>query len=98
MDDQSGKINSAIDDLDWSWADLPPIVEPLIAGVAVAAGTDALSELDLFDAAMLKRMTARATDYAAERARPSSSACGSSTASWSRTRTPPGRSPKRPGR
>jgi SPP1 gp7 family putative phage head morphogenesis protein len=68
MDDQTGKINSALDDVDWNWSDLPSILEPLIAGVAVAAGTDALSELDLFDADMLKRMTARATAYAEERA------------------------------
>jgi hypothetical protein len=68
MDDQSGKIESALDNIDWSWSDLPEILEPLIAGIAVAAGTDALSELNLFDAAMLKRMTARATDYANERA------------------------------
>jgi SPP1 gp7 family putative phage head morphogenesis protein len=68
MDDQSGKIESALDNVDWVWGDLPAIVEPIIAGVAVAAGTDALSELNLFDSAMLKRMTARATGYANERA------------------------------
>lgn len=68
MDDQSGKIDSSLDDLDWNWADLPQILQPLIAGVAVAAGTDALSELNLFDSAMLKRMTARASDYAQNRA------------------------------
>lgn len=68
MDDQSGKIDSALDDVDWSWGDLPPIVDPIIAGIATAAGTDALSELNLFDADMLKRMTARASDYASQRA------------------------------
>ena len=68
MDDQSGQISAALDDADWDWSDLPSIVEPIIAGVAVAAGTDALSELNLFDAAMLKRMTARASDYAQSRA------------------------------
>ena len=68
MDDQSGRINDALNEIDWSWADLPAIVDPIIAGIAVAAGTDALSELNLFDAATLKRMTARATEYAETRA------------------------------
>lgn len=67
-DDQSGRVDKALDDVDWTWSDLAPSLDPIIAGIAVAAGTDALSELDLFDSAMLKRMTARAKAYAEERA------------------------------
>lgn len=67
-EDSSGRIESALDDVDWNWSDLPPIVEPIIAGVAVAAGHDALSDLNLFDSAMLKRMTSRAQAYAQNRA------------------------------
>ena len=67
MDDQHGRIESALDGDDWHWDDFPPIVEPLIAGVAVAAGSDALSTLGLFDADTLKRVSARSTTYAQER-------------------------------
>jgi SPP1 gp7 family putative phage head morphogenesis protein len=67
-EDYSGRIDSAYEDVDWSWEDFPTIVQPGIAGIAVAAGKDALSELGLFDAATLKKMTVRATDYAANRA------------------------------
>jgi SPP1 gp7 family putative phage head morphogenesis protein len=68
IDDHSGKIDASLENVDWQWADLPAVVEPIVAGIAVAAGTDALSELNLFDAATLKRMTARATAYAQNRA------------------------------
>jgi hypothetical protein len=67
-DDQSGRIERALDNIDWDWRDLPDLVGPTLAGVAVAAGTDAVSELGLFDAETLKRVSARATAYAERRA------------------------------
>jgi hypothetical protein len=68
MDDQNGRIERALDDVDWDWLDLSAVVEPLITGVAVAAGDSATSELGLFDAETLARVTERATDYAQNRA------------------------------
>lgn len=68
MDDYSGRIDSAFEEIDWNWSPLAATVEPIIAGMAVAAGTDALSELGLFDAKTLKLMTARAEAFAHERA------------------------------
>lgn len=67
-DDYSRRIEDAFDGIDWDWSDLYDLVEPALAGIAVAAGQDAVSELGLFDAETLKRVTARATDYARNRA------------------------------
>ena len=69
MDDQSGRIDSAVSSVDWEWDDLPAMVQPVIAGVAVAAGQDAVNALgsSLFDADTLKRVSARATAYAKDR-------------------------------
>lgn len=67
-DDQSGRIEQAIEDLDWDWSDLPGVVEPVIAGLAVTAGTEAVSQLGIFDAETLKRVSARSTAYAENRA------------------------------
>ena len=66
-DDYSGRIDDAFDEVDWDWSDLLPLVEPAIAGIAVTAGTDALSTLGLFDPETLKLVSARATDYAQAR-------------------------------
>lgn len=68
MDDHSGKIEEALDGVDWGWSDISSLVEPVLAGVAAAAGENALSELGLFDAEILARVSARATAYAANRA------------------------------
>jgi SPP1 gp7 family putative phage head morphogenesis protein len=67
-EDANRKIEAALNGVDWDWSDLPPIVEPALAGVAVAAGKDAVSELGLFDPALLKRVTSRATAIAEDRA------------------------------
>ena len=66
-DDPSARVGSALSDAGWNWDDLPPLVEPIIAGVAVAAGTSAVSSLGLFDAETLKRVSARAVAYAQDR-------------------------------
>lgn len=67
MDEYSGRIESALESLDWDWSPLARQIETMLAGVAVAAGTDAVSEFDLFDKDTLKRMTARAVAYAVKR-------------------------------
>jgi hypothetical protein len=66
--DYSPRIEDALDEVDWIWSDLPGLIMPGIAGVAVAAGTEAVSELGLFDAKTLKLVTARATAWADSRA------------------------------
>lgn len=67
MDDYSQRFDSAFDEVDWDWAPLAEIVEPTIAGIAVAAGKNATSELGLFDKATLAKMTANASAYAETR-------------------------------
>jgi SPP1 gp7 family putative phage head morphogenesis protein len=67
-EDYSGRIETSFDEVDWDWSGLATAVEPLIAGVAVAAGTKAVSDLGLFDAETLKLVSARATAWAHERA------------------------------
>lgn len=68
MDDYSGQIDSAYEAVDWTWSDLPPLIGPGIAGIAVPAGVDAISELGLFDAKVIAKVTERATAYATDRA------------------------------
>jgi SPP1 gp7 family putative phage head morphogenesis protein len=68
MDDRYVPIDDAFDEIDWDWSDLPPLVQPVLAGVAVAAGTDAVSALGLFDTDTLKRVSARSTAWAQDRA------------------------------
>jgi hypothetical protein len=68
-EDDSKKVAlDAIDEFNWGWDDLPEQVEPYLAGVAATAGSESLSEFGLFDAATLKRVTAKATAYAQDRA------------------------------
>lgn len=66
-DDYAAQIEAALAALDWHWDDLPEILRPVLAGVATAAGANAISELGLFDAETLKRVTARAVAYAEAR-------------------------------
>jgi hypothetical protein len=66
-EDYSGRVDSAFESADWDWSDLTPLVEPVIAGVAVAAGHEAVSSLGLFDPATLQLVTARAVEYAQAR-------------------------------
>lgn len=69
MDDEGWRrIDDALDAVEWDWSDLVPVVEPIIAGITVAAGDEAVSELGLFDPETLKRVSANATAYAQERA------------------------------
>jgi len=68
MDDQSGRIEQALDDVDWDWTDLAKSLTPSITALATAAGKDALDDLGLFDKSIMSAMTARATDYANARA------------------------------
>ncbi|MBC2668751.1 hypothetical protein H7F53_06330 [Novosphingobium piscinae] len=56
MGEEPEKIERALDDLDWSWSDLPAVIEPFLAGIVAAAGEGALSQLGLFDADMLERV------------------------------------------
>jgi hypothetical protein len=67
-EDYSGRVQESFDSIDWSWDDLPELTSPIIAGVAVAAGANSVSELGLFDADTLKRVSARATAFAQDRA------------------------------
>lgn len=62
-----GKVDAALDDVDWDWSDLPEQIEPSLAGIAVAAGNDAVSTLGLFDDAVLEAVTANAVAYARDR-------------------------------
>ena len=48
MDDQSAAAFDAFDEFDWSWDDLPAALDSVIAGIAVAAGEDAISMLGPF--------------------------------------------------
>lgn len=66
--DFSGRIDQAMDDLDWDWVDLIKQVEPKLTGVAVAAGKGAVSKLGLFDKDVLAKMTERAEAFAESRA------------------------------
>lgn len=68
MDDFSARIDAAFEEVDWTWSDLVPDVQPLIAGIATSAGRNAVSQLGLFDAATLKRVSANAVAWAADRA------------------------------
>lgn len=67
-EDYGRRIEEAFDEIDWDWSPLAKIVQPAITGVAVAAGKDAVSDLGLFDKAVLSKMTAGATGYAQSRA------------------------------
>jgi len=67
-EDYSGRIDQAFDDIDWDWTSLSDAVEPILTGVAVAAGKDAVSDMGLFDKDTLAKMTARATDWSQARA------------------------------
>ena len=62
------RIEKALDGIDWDWGALGTVTEPMIARLAVAAAIEAAGNLGLFDAATLKRVTARATAWAHERA------------------------------
>lgn len=68
IDDYSGRIEQALDSVDWDWRDFAIEVEPILTGIAVAAGNDAVSTLGLFDEETLKRVSARSTAYAQDRA------------------------------
>lgn len=68
MDDHSARIESSLEGIDWGWEDFPPLVEPFIAGIATAAGNRAVSELGLFDDAVLAKVTEKASAYAENRA------------------------------
>jgi len=61
------RIDDAFDEVDWNWSPLAKMVQPTLTGIAVAAGKDAVSELGLFDKAVLSKMTADATSYAEDR-------------------------------
>lgn len=62
------RIDAALDDIDWNWTELAAEVQPALTGIAVAAGKSAVSELGLFDKAVLAKMTVDATTYAESRA------------------------------
>jgi SPP1 gp7 family putative phage head morphogenesis protein len=68
MDDYAGRIEAALDSVDWSWSGFAEAVEPFLVGVATAAGTDAVSEFDLFDRRTLANISKRAIEYAQARA------------------------------
>lgn len=68
-DDPKKRIDEAIDGLDFTaWKDLAPLLQDVMAGVAVAGGKDALEQLGLFDDDVLSLMSERAVKYAMERA------------------------------
>jgi SPP1 gp7 family putative phage head morphogenesis protein len=67
-DQDRESIDAALNGIDWSWDDIPDLVEPFIAGIAAAAGQNAVSELGIFDADILARVSANATAYAQGRA------------------------------
>jgi SPP1 gp7 family putative phage head morphogenesis protein len=68
-DDPQKRIDEAIADLDFTdWQELSPLLQDVLSGVAVAGGKDALQQLGLFDDDIVKLMSARATEYAKQRA------------------------------
>ena len=66
--DPLADLDDALDLLDFTWADLPELISPILAGVAVTAGTGAVSALGLFDAETLALVAARAVEWANVRA------------------------------
>lgn len=68
MDDYSGRVEGALTDIAWDWTPLVEELEPIMARVAVAAGNQAYGKLGLFDADVLKKLTANAAAWAHERA------------------------------
>jgi hypothetical protein len=67
MDDGS-RINGAFEAVDWDWTAIRAKVEPVLVGVATAAGEEALQELGLFSPDVLARMRRNAKEFAVERA------------------------------
>ncbi|PFH29136.1 phage portal protein [Burkholderia sp. JKS000303] len=68
-DDPKFRADEALDKVDFTdWRDLVPPVEDELVRVAVAAGTDALKQMDLFSDETKDRMTEHATSWARERA------------------------------
>jgi SPP1 gp7 family putative phage head morphogenesis protein len=61
-------IANALDGVDWDWSDLADSAETILSGIAVSAGTEAVSKLGLFDKDTLAKVSERATAYAADRA------------------------------
>lgn len=61
-------IATALDGVDWDWSDLADSAETILSGIAVSAGTEAVSKLGLFDKETLAKVAERATDYARDRA------------------------------
>lgn len=68
-DDSKRKADKAVDSLDFSnWTGLPPELTDMLAGVAVAGGSDALDQLGLFSDDTKKLMTQNASEWASQRA------------------------------
>ncbi|WP_080437758.1 phage portal protein [Burkholderia ubonensis] len=68
-DDPKFRADEAVDKLDLTdWRDIAPKVEDQLVRVAVAGGTEALKQLDLFSDETKDQMTEHATAWAKERA------------------------------
>jgi len=63
-----GESPHSYGEADYDWAPLTSEAEPILAGVAVAAGDDALAGLGLFDPKITGLMRANAKEYARNRA------------------------------
>ena len=68
MDDHSSRIEHAYQQVDWDWTSMRAKVEPILVGVAAAAGEDALKDLGLFSPEVLARLRSNAREFAVERA------------------------------
>lgn len=62
------RIEEALTAIDWDWPDLPKLVEPIIAGLATAAGKKAVEALGLFSAETRAALVVNAVAYAEARA------------------------------
>jgi hypothetical protein len=66
--DYDKSINTSFGKINWVWSDLPEIVAPDLADIAIAAGTVEVEALDLFTPDILAAVTKTATAFAEARA------------------------------
>jgi SPP1 gp7 family putative phage head morphogenesis protein len=61
-------LEGVFEEIDWSWSDLPKLIEPLLVKLATGAGKLALQDLGLFSAETRSRLVRNAAEFAENRA------------------------------
>lgn len=61
-------LEGVFEEIDWTWTDLPKLIEPLLAKLAAGAGKLALQDLGLFSAETRSRLARNASEFAERRA------------------------------